>query len=879
MQTQPAVLGMARLGNVRLGYESAALRARRRAAVRIVLNGVEERRRGRVGSLTIHDILNDAPNTASLRIGGTPAPEVSQTLRVSVNSDAPRLLFNGTLQAIDQTYEGKAHASVWSCTAIDDTAQLNRRKPFGTWTNVSATTVITEAMAASAPSFTTTHVQAGLPPISIIADGSEDMSGFLARIDTMIGGYHYVEDSDLHQFQVEATDTPDALDTTPGRLADDPAITVRVDVSQVRTRVFGKGHGEALLCDVAAGETILPIADVIMFADTLGQAIAGTTPDGAQSQVLTYTNRQLGIGGSLVGPGAAPSTAATAAIAVGTGLGAGVYKYAYTDVTASGETLPSPLVTVTTMAPGTVADPVSAPSGVQQVDSPAHYDSGTAPNLNATAAPPSIGDVVEYAISWSTSAANDLTKETHLGPASTPLTVTAALGQPSGWTVAKSVDFYPFIGTVPFGATYLHVWRRRNAGTWQILKARGGVLLAIPAALAGGYHLQDSDYPDSGVTAPSANAVIAAYQQVSVAGIALGPSGTTGRKVYRTAVNGSQLKLHTTIANNTAVSIATDTTADGSLGANAPTSDTSALGQVAGQVIAGSTSLLTASAAPFSSTGGWARLGSQVIRYTGVTDNTLTGIPVSGIGALMATVSYGAPVTPAPSITLKARAFIPIAWHSGVSQISTLEPHGLVVGDVVSMSGVTVAGVAYTMANPVLVTVTIVDDAWTFWGSAGAGAVDITGASDPVIVSTTAPVAVLAMQKGTAVHVWVQRDDRAAQAALIARAGGDGIYEHWISDERRGIESLTQRCDADLRLFSSPLVTVTYATRDQKTKSGKTITVNLTTPLMQAELTIQDVTISELETAAVGPLFTVTASSVRISLDDLLRRLAAAVGV
>lgn len=60
------------------------------------------------------------------------------------------------------------------------------------------------------------------------------------------------------------------------------------------------------------------------------------------------------------------------------------------------------------------------------------------------------------------------------------------------------------------------------------------------------------------------------YQRVDVSAIAIGPVGTTSRKIYRSEVNASQLKLLATIANNTATTIMTDSTADGSLGENAP---------------------------------------------------------------------------------------------------------------------------------------------------------------------------------------------------------------------------------------------------------------------------------------------------------------------
>lgn len=62
-------------------------------------------------------------------------------------------------------------------------------------------------------------------------------------------------------------------------------------------------------------------------------------------------------------------------------------------------------------------------------------------------------------------------------------------------------------------------------------------------------------------------------QAANLTAIPTGPSVTTARKIYRTAVGGAQLKLLTTIANNTTTTFS-DTTADGSLGANAPTSST-----------------------------------------------------------------------------------------------------------------------------------------------------------------------------------------------------------------------------------------------------------------------------------------------------------------
>ena len=120
----------------------------------------------------------------------------------------------------------------------------------------------------------------------------------------------------------------------------------------------------------------------------------------------------------------------------------------------------------------------------------------------------------------------------------------------------------------------------------------------------------------------------------------------------------------------------------------------------------------------------------------------------------------------------------------------------------------------------------------------------------PMLVGVTGLT--VPLMKGAAIHLWIQRDDLLAQAEQRARAGGDGVIEHVLVDMRRGLASLTARCDADLARFSRPLVTVTYATRDLKTRSGKTVAVDLASPRIQETLTIQDVTITEIDQVPEG---------------------------
>jgi len=81
----------------------------------------------------------------------------------------------------------------------------------------------------------------------------------------------------------------------------------------------------------------------------------------------------------------------------------------------------------------------------------------------------------------------------------------------------------------------------------------------------------------NGETTPGTQAQItttSGNQRVQLSNIPIGPSGTTARRIYRSAVGGGQKKLVTTIADNITTSYL-DQIPDGSLGASAPTLNTS----------------------------------------------------------------------------------------------------------------------------------------------------------------------------------------------------------------------------------------------------------------------------------------------------------------
>jgi hypothetical protein len=564
------------------------------------------------------------------------------------------------------------------------------------------------------------------------------------------------------------------------------------------------GSTMAAACDI--GETIAPINDGSVFSASGGSAVI-------QNQILTYTGVTLGDSGALVGPGAAPSVAPTPTLAAGTGLGAGAYQYAYTDVTAAGESLPSPLATVTT---GNTAAPSSTPtvgaaSGAG-VDAGSHdyqvtfvtASGETTPSSTSTQAvvgPPSVAPSWAAGPTWPSGSHTPMTnaslKYSFLysgGAESAPSAASnlANIGSTQGWSATIPTGGTGVIGRrvymdEGFGGGY-SVYQDLNDNTttaianisqadtnfYIFLQFSGSPagsavfqqipLTAIPTGSAavtsrklyrrfngsGTFKLVTTianntatTYTDTvanaslGAAAPSSNTAIA--KQVSLSAIATGPTGTTSRKVYRTAVGASQLKLLTTLGDNTTTTYA-DSTADASLGANAPTSDTSALAQPSGQVIAGATSLILSGAGAFSATGGWARVNNQVIRYTGITGNTLTGIPTSGAGAIKATISYNATVLVCPALT-------------GIPSSST-------------------------------------------------GSIAI------------------ALVSGDEINLLVQRDDATSQATY-------GIRQYYVQDRRLSITGAQARGDAELTLRKDPYIEGSYITTDTKVRSGRRVPISL----------------------------------------------------
>lgn len=808
------------------------------------------------GSLTINGVLNDKPNTAQFVVKGV-VPSIGQEVIMtlgSINNTSRR--FAGNIISSDVKYVGTPANFETDVRAIDYTWGLGRRLVNAQFTNATVATIAASLIASYAAGYTLSVASdVGAVVIdSISFPLGTSLPSALGQLMARAGG-----DWDCDYHKVVRLFFTNTVNTAPTSLTSaHPTLTdflITYDASQMLTRVFVQGGGVNALCAVAVGETILPLE----FGDWY-QAGGGLVACGPQR--ISYTGRQLGGGGSLVGPGATPGTALTPTRMGGAGLTSGVYQYAYTDVTAAGESLPSPLATVTmgpTAAPS-AAPSASAPTAGAGPDAGVHlYALTNVVGGGETTAGPTVS--VTTAVVAPPTGALSLTQTGNAGGLSIGgggydygVTFVTAAGVTTGGAFAgriiltaghPSVDVEGIPISPDPNVTGRTIYRTSNGGSdykavthltnntvtgFLDTIADGSRDEAMPVTntalnavvhlaglqlggtevtarnlygtVAGGSQLKfiaalnttdttcTVTTTDAGLGANVPTVNTATANQVALSGIALGASGTTSRKVYRTAVGASQLKLQQTIANNTATVGVQDATADGSLGANAPTSDTSGLAQGTGQVNAGSTSLITASAAPFSATGGWALLGGgQVVRYTGLTGNTLTGIPATGPGSIMATIAYNSTITATAALT-----------------------------------GVPASG---------------------------------TGAILYVIA------------QGDPVNLLAQVENLSGQAALAALVGGDGIQEGYLQDERIGYTEAVARGTALLDQRSTLEAAITYKVRDVNSRAGSTIAVSLVSPTsVAASFLIQQVTETYY---GLLPSFTVQASSDRFTFEDLLR--------
>lgn len=710
----------------------------------IAINGVDVRTRTRVADLVIHDVLNDAPNFVNGTIDGS-APIVGHGIVVGLNTvTGSDRIFGGTIQNVSQTYEGVTTNRAWNFLAIDYTFLLNRRRPFGTWTTTSATTIVQSLITNFSSGFTSTNVAAALPNVSVNFDGSEGFGACLSQIASLIGGYWYVDEGkDVHFFVTEATAAPDALDSNNRSLLLDPPVTYTTDLSQIRTRVYGRGHGEPTLTDTAVGATVMRVDNAAAwFSAGGGSAISET-------QRLTYT----GIGRA--------------------------YEFTATDwLAATSSALTSRWNDVLWVETLGLFVTVGDGAGVMTSPDGFTWTSRTPSSVSGW-----------NAIAWAQSL-----------------------------TLLVVVSTNGLVMSSPDGIT----WTARTAATadpWWDIAWSPALSLFAATAISGTFRVMTS--PD-GINWTSRTAAAAlSWQSVAWSpSLALfaAASGDAVTNTVMTSPDGITWTRRTTAGAITTIAWASGPALFVGMATSAPMTSPDGINWTV-------------------------RTGAMPTNnWFGLTDASELGLLVAtsdGASNNIATSSDGIVWTAAqPPASASWRA---IAWSPSLGRL---------------------VGVGYTTApaSKVMTNSSVVFRTLTGIPPSGAGSI------------TTA------IGAGSVVNIWVQRDDATAQTALASMEGGDGIHEDVVADERRNKISLIALCDARLALFKNPIVTLSYATQDIKTKSGKTIHVNLTAPTsLSGDFVIQDVTIGRIDVApGEMPVYTVTASSVRFSLEDVLRHLLAA---
>lgn len=884
--SQPALM-TARLGVMRLGASRLGAIA---PIVIVTINGVNRTalRHVRVEGISVRDYLDGTPNTATLRISGF-TPTVGHEVKIGLGDLAvSRLVFAGHILRFTQVAEGSNSAHiVWDLECISYEWLLNRRKVTAKFTATSASTIVTSVMTNFTSGFTASKVEAGLETLDEITFTNEDVMTALDRVARRIGA-HWVVDygKDLY-FGITSDGAAQPITTATPHSMGLPSVPT--DLSQIRTRVSVEGMGSPALSAVDVGMPVIPVADATPFAASGGAAAA------AQNKI-TYTGKDLGGTGAIIGTGvAAPSNALTSTAAIGSGLSAGYYKWKASYGTAAGETLAGPESASVLLGTAT-ANPTTAPAASKQ------FPAG---NLSLGA--------YQYKVAFVTAAG-----ETLAGPASSAVTITTAddiaapttIGVAANWEgvhggaldpdaqYSYKYTFYDSTSgaeTLPGPASNSFYALNNGDGTAEAKLSRtgdqappsgfarryyrtdgGGATYKLMPGAGGGFSSNDGDYSYDtyadtalGAAAPTVSTATKRRLQLSSIPVSSDPN-VTARKIYRTAANGSTFKLLTTISDNTTTTYAdnvadaslgatepasntsilsqaalsniptspdpavtsrklyrtvanggtfkllatiannttttyTDSTADASLGANEPSSNTSGLSAAEGTVNAGSSTIPVSSTGdpPFHASGGWVRILSQVVRYTGKTSTTLTGVPAAGsIGALTATVKYGTEIMAAPMLT----------------GVPTSGP----------------GSIAYAIVS------------------------------------------------GEPVNLVVTRNDTAAQAVLAAYLGSsdpnDGILEEYLQDNRLSLTEAGNRADAKLAEVKDALVTVLYPTRDPLTRTGREVTITLDAPWnVTGTFKIQSVTISQFDPRGrVFPLRVVEASSRRFRLEDYLRLLKAA---
>lgn len=874
---------IARAGATRAGYLSPKVFVSVAGVQRAWAKAVST---DKLEDFSIHESTAAAPNRASFTAKGW-EPTIGMAIIATLGSkNRLKRIFGGTLLTVREANTGTPDNRDLSATAVDWTWSLNRVKVLGHFTGT-GDAIALELMSTYAPTdFTVRNVEADLPTIEGgITFTNVDLSVALGLLAKRIPGCRQYIDyrKDLY-FRVTAPAHLTNPTTLRRSLSTLKRFTLERDLSPVFTRVSMEGGGANAATETAAGETILPLIDA---PDTWYGDVGGVVLSGPQQ--ISYTARVAGGGGSLVGPGAAPSSAPTLALANGTGVTSGAHDVAVVFKTGAGTSLPGPTSSLTvgyTAAPSIAPTPGSTaagsgmttgehrfalthvtPSGETDpspTSSPITVGPVTTQAANPTTAPTiannggasggwGIGTNYYFRYAYSCDAANLLGNMTAMSPVSSVLVsdgskIDIQLPYSTNPGVTKIVMFFEHY---PNNATFRTY---PSSSVLVVNNNSGGGTFSASLDASGLSGPQDVSSSISNTSSITTN-----YNLVNLSGLEAAPATATGRNLYATEAGGSQLKFVALL--DTTSTTYQVSTADGALGSNVPTSNTATANQIGVSGIAIGPSGTTERELYMSLAGGGARKLALTIANNTATTGTITISDAS----------------------LSAAAAEPVTDTSGLSQ-----PTGVVLP---GSSTLLVAGLApflaaggWAQAGTQFIRYT------SFTGSSlagipasGAGAIQQALAYNTVVAAVPCLIGVPAsgdgailytIPKGQAVNCFVTVEDEAAAFALaeLLDDGSDGFRVTTLQDRRLSRAEAQARAQAYLSIRGYAQPTAHYLTKDMNTTRGAILATALPSPTNVTEdFTIQAVTIDHF-TANIPPDYTVQASTEFFSIEDLLAR-------
>jgi hypothetical protein len=142
--------------------------------------------------VVIQEALNSSPNTCSFRQADV-APAAGQALSVDF-SDQFGLLFAGIILSVETTFDGRPADNVfYNAHATDFVFLLNRRLPFGAWTNTPADQVVLDLLDQYSEGFSDANVQRGLAAVTVVFNGTMNFAACLSQLASLASCKWYVD--------------------------------------------------------------------------------------------------------------------------------------------------------------------------------------------------------------------------------------------------------------------------------------------------------------------------------------------------------------------------------------------------------------------------------------------------------------------------------------------------------------------------------------------------------------------------------------------------------------------------------------------------------------------------------------------------------------